>query len=142
MNPLAIRPFRPADENAVVALWEECGLLRRWNDPRKDIRRKLRVQSELFLVGELDGRIVASAMAGYDGHRGWLNYLAVAPALRGRGLARGMMESIERSLANAGCPKLNIQVRSDNVAAIGFYRRLGYRLDDVVGLGKRLEPDD
>jgi ribosomal protein S18 acetylase RimI-like enzyme len=84
---MEIRPFRTADEPAVVALWEECRLTRPWNDPHKDIARKLTVQPELFLVGELEGRVMASVMAGYEGHRGWANYLAVAPLWRGCGFA-------------------------------------------------------
>jgi len=84
---LAIRPFHPTDETALIALWHACGLTRPWNDPRKDIARKLTVQSDLFLVGELDGAIVATLMGGYDGHRGWINYLAVSPLHRRRHFA-------------------------------------------------------
>jgi ribosomal protein S18 acetylase RimI-like enzyme len=138
---MRIRPFTPADTDAVVALWERCGLTRPWNDPRKDIRRKLAVRPDLFLVGELDGAIVGTVMAGYDGHRGWVNYLGVDPAVRRRGLGRALMAEAERHLRAAGCPKINLQVRTSNVEAIEFYRRIGFALDDVVSLGKRLEPD-
>ena len=86
-----IRSYREPDENAVVALWQTCGLTRPWNDPRKDIARKLTVQRELFLVGECDGQVVATLMAGFEGHRGWVNYLAVSPELRGRGHAGAVM---------------------------------------------------
>lgn len=136
-----IRAFQKGDETALVALWERCGLTRPWNDPRKDIARKLTVQPELFLVGVLDGELVASVMAGYEGHRGWVNYLAVAPAHRRKGLGRRLMEEVERRLLGRGCPKLNMQVRSSNTEAIAFYRRLGYVPDDAVALGKRLIPD-
>jgi ribosomal protein S18 acetylase RimI-like enzyme len=81
-------------------------------------------------------------MAGYDGHRGWVNYLAVAPDLRGRGLARSLMTAVEMRLTAVGCPKLNLQVRNDNEAALGFYRAIGYDVDAAVSLGKRLIPDD
>lgn len=81
---MAIRTFRAGDTEAVVALWEVCGLVRPWNDPRKDIGRKLTVQPELFLVAEDEGAVVGSAMAGFDGHRGWVNYLAVDPGHRQR----------------------------------------------------------
>jgi len=138
---MRIRSFQPADAEAAIALWERCGLTRPWNDPRKDIARKLRVQPELFLVGEIDGRIVATAMAGYEGHRGWVNYLAIEPAAQRSGLGRALMTEIERSLLDRGCPKLNVQVRATNASAVEFYRSLGYALDDVVSLGKRLEPD-
>ena len=82
---MEIRPFQRSDEAALIALWEECRLTRPWNDPRKDIARKLAVQPELFLVGTVNGEIVGSVMAGYEGHRGWVNYLAVAPRARRRG---------------------------------------------------------
>ena len=91
---MRIRPFLLADEPAVIALWEECRLTRPWNDPRKDIARKLAVQPELFLVGVIDEAVRASVMAGYEGHRGWVNYLAVAPRFRGRGHARALMQHV------------------------------------------------
>jgi ribosomal protein S18 acetylase RimI-like enzyme len=136
-----IRPFHEDDTEAVVTLWEESGLTRPWNDPRKDIARKLGVQREWFLVVEDEGQVVASVMAGYDGHRGWVNYLAVTPSRRGRGLARALMAEVERLLGDAGCPKVNLQVRTTNEAALGFYERLGYKRDDAISLGRRLEHD-
>ena len=136
-----IRPFRVEDEPAVLSLWDQCGLVRPWNNPKKDIARKLRVGSELFLVGVVDDRIVATVMAGYEGHRGWINYLAVAPEAQRTGLGREMMNEAERRLRVAGCPKINLQVRGDNNAAVDFYRSLGYVPDDVVSMGKRLEID-
>ncbi len=138
---MRIRSFDEADTEAVVLLWQDCGLTRAWNDPLKDIARKLEVQRDLFLVGELEGRVIATVMGGYDGHRGWVNYLAVDPTERGAGLGRAMMAELERRLEVRGCPKLNLQVRSDNEAAVGFYRALGYDIDPVVGLGKRLIAD-
>jgi ribosomal protein S18 acetylase RimI-like enzyme len=136
-----IRPFHEDDTDAVVALWEECDLTRPWNDPRKDIERKLHVQREWFLVVEEDAQVVASVMAGYDGHRGWVNYLAVASSHRGHGLGRALMAEVERLLLAAGCPKVNLQVRNTNRDALAFYKRLGYALDDAVSLGRRLEHD-
>lgn len=136
-----IRPYQHADETAVIALWQACGLTRPWNNPALDIARKLTVQPELFLVGELDGQIVASAMAGFEGHRGWVNYLGVSPAQRGRGLARAMMAQVEALLLARGCPKINLQVRADNTEALGFYAALGYGQEVVLGLGKRLIVD-
>lgn len=138
---MEVRAYEASDESRVVGLWAECGLTRPWNDPRRDIARKCGVQPELFLVGTEDGEIVATAMAGYEGHRGWVNYLAVAPAHRGRGHALALMNRIEALLLEAGCPKLNLQVRADNEEAIEFYRRIGYAQDDVVSYGKRLVVD-
>ena len=83
---MEIRPYRESDQDAVVALWRECGLVKPWNDPVKDIRRKMGVQRDLFLVGSMNGRLVATAMVGYEGHRGWINYLAVSADCRNRGL--------------------------------------------------------
>ncbi|MCX7278910.1 MAG: GNAT family acetyltransferase [Burkholderiales bacterium] len=138
---MQIRSYQNSDESAVVALWQACGLTRPWNDPHKDIARKLQVQPELFLVGELDGQLIATAMAGYDGHRGWVNYLAVAPEQQRRGYAAQLMQHIEQQLLAMGCPKLNMQVRTSNSAVLAVYRRLGYAQDEAVSLGKRLIPD-
>ena len=139
---MLIRPFRLSDEAAVIDLWQRCDLTRPWNDPYKDIQRKLKVQPELFLVGEIDGELVASAMASYEGHRGWVNYLAVSPQRRQQGLARQLMAYIEDQLLAMGCPKLSLQVRDTNRAALAFYERLGYKVDASVSLGKRLIADD
>jgi ribosomal protein S18 acetylase RimI-like enzyme len=139
---LDIRPFRSEDEDPVVALWERCGLTRPWNDPRKDIARKMTVQPELFLVGTIDGQVVATVMAGYEGHRGWINYLGVDPDHQRRGHARALMQSVEARLRALECPKINLQVRAGNVEAMGFYATLGYVRDDVVSLGHRLVDDE
>ena len=139
---MKIRRFGREDEPQVIALWRRCDLVRSWNDPAKDIARKLSVQPELFLVGLVGGQIVASIMAGYDGHRGWVNYLAVDPAHRRRGYARSLMQHVESALIALGCPKLNMQVRSTNLEVLEFYSRLGYAQDQAVSLGKRLIPDE
>ncbi len=139
---MRIRAYVEADADDVVALWSQCGLLRPWNDPRKDIARKLRVQRELFLVGELEGRLVATMMVGYEGHRGWVNYLAIEPGRQRGGLGRQMMAEGERRLRDLGCPKVQLQVRKENVQALAFYRALGYREDAVVNMGKRLIDDE
>jgi ribosomal protein S18 acetylase RimI-like enzyme len=141
-TPVEFRSFRPQDEPAVIALWQQCDLVRPWNDPHRDICRKLKVNPEWFLVGSVDGQVVATVIAGYEGHRGWLNYLAVAPEFQRRGLGRKIVADAERLLRNAGCPKINLQIRTSNQAVIEFYRRLGYSVDDVVSMGKRLEHDD
>ena len=136
-----IRPFEDSDEAAVIALWEAAGLTRSWNDPRKDIDRKRSVQREWFLVGTVDDAVMASIMVGYDGHRGWINYLAVDPARRQQGHARTLMREAERLLEAAGCPKVNLQIRTSNASVIAFYEAIGYARDDVVSFGRRLIPD-
>lgn len=137
-----IRPFRTDDRESVVALWKTCGLVVPWNDPYKDIDRKLKVDRDLFLVGELAGGLVATVMGGYEGHRGWINYLAVAPTRQCKGIGRVMIEHLEHLLKARGCPKINLQVRESNEEVIAYYRSLGYRKDRSITLGKRLEHDD
>lgn len=139
--PVSIRPYKARDEAAVVALWIACGLTRAWNDPHKDIARKLAVDPTMFLVCEQDGELVGTAMFGYEGHRGWVNYLAVSPAHRRHGIARTLMRQGEQLLREAGCPKLNLQVREGNQDALAFYKSLGYQDDQVISLGLRLIAD-
>jgi ribosomal protein S18 acetylase RimI-like enzyme len=138
---MKIRAFRPGDEAAVIALWQECGLTRPWNDPRADITRKLAEQPELFLVGTVGAELVATAMVGFDGHRGWVYYLAVAPGRRKQSYGRALMQEAERLLMERGCPKLNLHVRTSNAGVVEFYRKLGYVRDEVISLGKRLIHD-
>ncbi|MBX9654501.1 GNAT family acetyltransferase [bacterium] len=138
---MRIRTYEASDEEPLIALWRECDLVKPQNDPHKDIARKLAVDPELLLVGTLEGRIVASIMVGYEGHRGWINYLAVAREHRQNGFARMMMEEAERLLRLRGCPKINLQVRESNLDVLRFYAKLGYFVDQSICLGKRLEFD-
>jgi ribosomal protein S18 acetylase RimI-like enzyme len=136
------RPFDKSDQRAVIDLWIDCDLVVPWNDPVKDIERKLKVDPDLFLVGELDGEIVASVMGGYDGHRGWINYLAVSPRHQRKGYGRLIMEAVELAIAQKGCPKINLQIRGSNTDIASFYQAIGYNIENVIGLGKRLEPNN
>ncbi|MFE5207683.1 GNAT family acetyltransferase [Streptomyces sp. NPDC056600] len=138
---MTIRPFEDSDTDAVVTLWEKAGLTRPWNSPWADVRRKQSVQPEMFFVAEDDGRIVGTVMAGYDGHRGWINYLAVSDDRRGTGLGRALVEQAEAALAALECPKVQLQVRLDNIGVIDFYERLGYAPYEAISLGKRLISD-
>ena len=142
VEALTIRPFELTDTEAVLGLWHACGLVVPWNDPEKDIARKRAVQPELFLVGCLAGRVVAVVMAGYEGHRGQVNYLAVDPALQGGGVGRKLMDDVEARLRSLGCPKINLEVRTSNVGVLAFYERLGFAVNDTVSLGKRLVDDE
>ena len=135
---MTIRPYQATDEQQVIELWHLCGLVVAWNDPEQEIRLKAQVQPELFLVGIVEGRVATSVMAGYDGHRGWLYSLAVAPPLQAQGLGRHMVVEVESRLRELGCHKINLQVRAGNAAAVGFYERLGYSVEERVSLGKRL----
>ena len=137
----AIRQFVPNDTNRVIFIWEQCDLVRNWNNPNFDIQRKLNFQKELFFVGLLNDEIIATAMFGYDGHRGWLNYFAVLPNFQKRGFGKQLMTFGEMVLIERGCPKLNLQIRNDNTKAINFYQKVGYKEDAVVSFGKRLIED-
>ena len=137
----AIRQFAPNDTNRVIFIWEQCDLVRKWNNPNFDIQRKLNFQKELFFVGLLNDEIIATAMFGYDGHRGWLNYFAVLPNFQKRGFGKQLMTFGEMALIERGCPKLNLQIRNDNTKAINFYQKVGYKEDAAVSFGKRLIED-
>lgn len=138
---MKVRPYENLDENTVIQLWIDCGLLAPQNNPIRDIQRKAKVNPDWFLVGLENDKIVASCMVGYEGHRGWINYLAVTPSEQGRGFAKQMMKEAERLLRDAGCPKINLQIRATNAKVIAFYECLGFTADPVVSMGKRLEFD-
>jgi ribosomal protein S18 acetylase RimI-like enzyme len=138
-----IRPFHVGDAEGVIDVWRRCDLLRPWNDPQKDIRRKVAVQPEGFLVAvDERGTVVGTIMVGYDGHRGWINYIGVSPDHQRRGIGRALMAEAERLLRAKGCPKINLQVRTSNSNVLAFYKAIGFAPDDVVSFGKRLERDD
>ncbi len=138
MSDFIIRPYHKEDYKEVIELWSQCGLITLQNNPERDIERKLKVNPEWFLVGELDGRVVASCMVGYEGHRGWINYLGVLPQFQRRNFATKIMQEAERILRNAGCPKINLQIRESNIDVIEFYEAIGFRKDGVISMGKRL----
>jgi len=136
---LEVRPFREADDAEVVALWKRVFPDERaWNEPAAYIQRKLAVQRELFLVGALDGAVVATVVAGYDGVRGWIYHLAVAPAHRRHGYGRAMMADAEARLRALGCAKINLQIFRSNAEVVRFYERLGYALEDRLSMGRRI----
>ena len=135
---IEIRAFKSGDEKAVIRLWHDCGLVVPDNDPLKDIQRKQGEHPELFLVAVGDGEIVGTVMGGYEGHRGWVNYLAVAPIQRKTGIGKMLMKDIEARLLKMGCPKINLQVRETNADVRTFYEKIGYAQDKVISYGKRL----
>ena len=138
---LNIRTYKHADMEDVINVWKECGLIRSWNNPKLDIQRKVKTQNDLFFVAELSNRIIATAMFGYDGHRGWLNYFAVLPQFQKSGYGKQLLEFGEKILFDKGCPKINLQIRADNKEAINFYKAVGYNEDEVISYGKRLIED-
>ena len=134
---MIIRPYRTSDEEKVINLWDRCGLIAPQNDPKEDINTKIAFQPDLLFVGLLNDKIIASVMAGYEGHRGWINYLAVLPEFQRQGYARLLMEKAEEVLKEMGCLKINLQVREGNKAVIAFYESIGYSDDHVISFGKR-----
>ena len=125
-------------QQAVIKLWEKCGLLVPQNDPVEDIQRKLDFQPELFFIALLDGQLIGSVMVGYEGHRGWLNYLAVLPSCQKRGYGKKLVNKAIVELEKIGCLKLNLQVRKSNTPVIEFYKHLGFEGEERISLGMRL----
>ena len=138
---MEIRVFRQDDFEEVITLWERCDLLRPWNDPEMDIERKLNHDPDLFLVAAVGGEVVGSVMGGYDGHRGSAYYLGVHPDYRGRGIANALISRLEKKLIARGCPKIQLMVREDNDTVIEMYEKLGYEIQSITSLGKRLIED-
>jgi len=135
---IVIRKFNSDDKEEVIKIWDLCGLIFPGNDPEKDIELKTKFQPELFFVAEIDGIITGTVMTGYDGHRGWLNYLGVHPDYRGSGCGRKLVEFSVKKLKELDCPKLNLQVRNSNTGVINFYVKLGFRHHDVTGMQLKL----
>lgn len=142
MNKLTIRTYQESDEEPIINLWFDCGLTVPWNNPKRDIERKMDENPSLFFVGEIDGSIVCSCMAGYDGHRGWIYYLAVRRDYQRQGIASKIVREAENRLLEMGCPKIDLMVRKSNKDAISFYHKIGYKDDPVVVLSKRLYEDE
>ena len=142
MNQLTIRTYQKSDEKQIIDLWSECDLTVPWNNPKRDIERKMNDSPSLFLVGEVEGRVVCSCMAGYDGHRGWIYYLAVKRDYRREGIASRILREAENRLLEIGCPKIDLMVRRSNKDAVSFYNKMGYGDDPVIVLSKRLYEDE
>ncbi len=139
-NEFVVRAYEPQDESAVVELWEVVFPDDPpWNNPPDVIQRKLSVQRDMFLVCLSTGRLVGTVLAGFDGVRGWVHKVAAHPEFQRKGIATHLMKAAEERLANIGCPKLNIQLRTSNTSAVKFYESAGYAIEDRVSMSKRLE---
>ena len=141
IGSFVIEEYNSDDAADLIGLWQECGLVVPWNNPLSDIARKMADSPELFYSGKIDGRLVASCMAGYDGHRGWIYFLAVAKSQQRTGLAAKLVAHVEAKLIELGCPKVELMVRDTNHEVIAFYEAIGFRLDPVKVLSKRLSDD-
>jgi len=143
VSAFTVRPYRPSDRDALVALWahvfpDDPGR----NAPERMIDNKARVQPELLLVAEDGEALVGAVMAGFDGTRGWIHHLAVTPEKRRRGLGAALVRAAEDGLIRLGCPKVNLQVRAENDAVVGFYESLGYAVEARVSMGRVLPPGE
>jgi len=137
---LSIRPFQHGEREALQRLWARVFPDDPpWNAPEVMIENKLKVQPELLLVGKVDGTLVGAVIAGFDGVRGWIYHLAIAPEYRRRGFATQLVRAAEDGLRRLGCPKVNLQVRAVNHEVVAFYRSIGYEIEERVSMGRRLE---
>lgn len=136
---MSIRLYRDADEQAVIALWSEVlPDAAPHNDPALSLRTKLAFDRDLLFVAEEDGVVVGTVMGGWDGHRGWLYSVAVKPEYRGRGIGRDLIHRVVDALAERGCLKVNLQVRARNAGVVAFYEKCGFKVEEIVSMGKRL----
>ncbi len=133
-----IESLTPARFDQAIALWHDAGLTRPWNDPLDDLRRAVAGPASTVLAGSDGEQLLATAMVGHDGHRGWVYYLAVRPEHRGRGHGRAMMRACETWLVARDVPKIDLMVRTQNDAVLAFYNAIGYGRDDVFVMSKRL----
>jgi ribosomal protein S18 acetylase RimI-like enzyme len=138
MNDFTIRPYQNSDKRDVIKLWDMCDLIVPQNDPEKDIYEKMSFQPDLFFIGNYNKVLIGTIMVGYDGHRGWIYYLAVHPGYRRNGFGNKLMNHAAKVLSDMGCSKINVQIREYNAMVIGFYKKLGYTDDHVISLGKRI----
>ncbi|MCK4396068.1 GNAT family acetyltransferase [candidate division WOR-3 bacterium] len=135
---MIIRKYEEKDEEQVVNLWNQCNLIVPQNNPHEDIKKKIEFQPNLFFVGTVNDEVIASIMVGYEGHRGWINYMAVLPEYQNKGYGRQLVDKAIAELKKLGCLKVNLQVRENNKDVIEFYENLGFSNDRVVSLGKHL----
>ena len=142
MSKAKFRKFKKSDTEEVIKLWKKCKLIVQWNDPFKDINRKLSIKDNLFIIGEMNKNIIASAMAGYDGHRGYIYYLAVLPEYQKKGIGSSLLSIVEKKLLQLGCPKINLFVRNTNIRVKAFYKMNDYEIQDSQIYGKRLIEDN
>lgn len=120
-------PLHPTDADAVAQLWESCGLTRPWNPPEADFLRALGgPASDVLGARDKDDHVIATVMVGHDGHRGWMYYLAVEDALRGRGIGRALVAAAEEWLLSRGIPKVMLMVRAANSQVLDFYEEQGF----------------
>ena len=136
--PYLIRNYQDCDHDAVVDLWQCCGLLRSWNDPTQDIALCLATDTAGLLLAVDNDQVVGSAMYGFDGHRGWVYYLAAAPAYSRQGIGRALMDAVEQRVREHGGHKIQLMIRGENASVRAFYEQLGYEVEDRIIMSRRL----
>lgn len=136
---MQIRYYQDRDAQAVIALWNLVMAPRApHNDPATNIRKKQEVADDLFFVATIDEQVIGTVMGGYDGHRGWIYSVAVDPEYHRQGIGSALLRHVEAALLQRGCLKINLQVRTSNTEVIAFYAKLGYEVEEIVSMGKRL----
>ncbi|MBL8025572.1 MAG: GNAT family acetyltransferase [Fibrobacteres bacterium] len=140
MPNILIREYcNDTDKISVITLWRSVfGYYDGYNDPETSINKKLNADDHLFFVATMNEEIVGTVMAGYDGHRGWIYSLAVDPDSQKRGIGRQLVDKAESALKALGCPKLNLQILDTNNKVIGFYEKLGFKIEPRISMGKVL----
>ncbi len=133
-----IIPYSKQYQTAVIDLWRQCNLIVPWNDPIEDIQNKMEFQPTLFFIALLQHQVIGSVMVGYDGHRGWINYLAVLPSFQKQGYGKQLVNKAIAELRKLGCVKVNLQIRPYNTRVIEFYQHFGFILEDRINLSLRL----
>jgi ribosomal protein S18 acetylase RimI-like enzyme len=142
LKGIEIRPFVIEDTDQVLEVWSLAGMTTPERNPRADIQKKLRHSPESFFVGTLEGKVVATVMVGYDGHRGWIYSLAVRPDLQRKGIGSQMMEEAENWLRQQGCPRAKLQIDEARSDVAGFYKKLGYEVQPLVSMAKWFRVSD
>lgn len=136
---MRIRKFHKDDTEQIIKIWGECGLLHPPNDPYLEIRTKANFQPDLFFVGEIDGRVMATIMVGFEGRRGWLNLLGVLPEYQGQGYGSELVRHAVEVLRKIGAPKVNLLVRPSNSKVQAFYEKLGFEFEDAILMSHRFK---
>lgn len=125
--PVSLRSVADDDVPALISLWQACGLTRPWNDPAADIAKaRTSREAEIIVAISEAGRLVGSVMVGHEGHRAWMYYVAVDPALQGRGLGRLLVRAAEAWAAGRGMEKMHLLIRPENDRVRAFYETAGY----------------
>jgi len=141
---IRIREFRMDDYGEMISMWEDAGLPYKplGRDSREDIERQMKFEGSIYLLAEMDGKIVGSILATHDGRKGWINRIAVLPRYRNTGIAAGLVEEAERRISDQGIGITACLVEDWNESSMGFFEKLGYtKHTDIIYFTKRKNSD-